>query len=661
MPTHQPSTEHSPPRPTSAASALELEHVRVVHEDAVTERIDPRITPAERATDAELDEPYLRQLADYVHHREHEHSHDRHSLRSHASRHSTHREHSAHGHTRDATAVDPDAAPPTKEASDDTPPYAPAVHAPHAAVGLEARAMNSKDDDEGSPLYASAAPPPDSAPAHAPASPGHTRDDTAVDLEAGAPPKDDDDSGPLYVEFLPADARDPAHFSPARKWLITLCAVFFTALAAANGATYNLGFPGMVRDLGCTEFEATVGLSLYTLGFALTPLVTASFSEEFGRQPLYVVSAVGFGMMHLMVALATNIHTVQAARFLAGAFGSTGSTMVGGSIADLFAPPQRGRPMALFALAAIGCTGLGPVAAGWIEMDKRLGWRWIQWIHFIVTMVFAALIPFLMKETRAAVVLTRIARRLRKETGDARYRARVEDERARLRTLVWISCTRPVYLLVTEPVVAAFSVWVGFAWGILYVLIESIGPIFADLHGFNNGEVGVVFVTFFIGSCLGLAAQQYQERLYRKNHAARGPEARLYMAMPAGLVFAGALFIYAWCSFAHVHWIALCIAIVLVEAGSFTIYLAVFTYLADCYGTFASSALAGQSLARNACGTAFPLFTAQMYGALTYHWANTLFALLALVMSPVPFILFWKGPALRARSRFAVANQAKEG
>ena len=64
-----------------------------------------------------------------------------------------------------------------------------------------------------------------------------------------------------------------------------------------------MGFPGMEKDLNCTQFEATIGLSMYTLGFAITPLVTASFSEEFGRQPLYIVSAVGFALMHLMVAL----------------------------------------------------------------------------------------------------------------------------------------------------------------------------------------------------------------------------------------------------------------------------------------------------------------------------------------------------------------------
>ena len=59
----------------------------------------------------------------------------------------------------------------------------------------------------------------------------------------------------------------------------------------------------MIRDLHCTEFQATIGLSVYPLGFGLIPLVTASFSEEFGRQPLYIGSGIGFLLMFPMVAL----------------------------------------------------------------------------------------------------------------------------------------------------------------------------------------------------------------------------------------------------------------------------------------------------------------------------------------------------------------------
>lgn len=63
-----------------------------------------------------------------------------------------------------------------------------------------------------------------------------------------------------------------------------------------------------------------------------------------------------------------------------------------------------------------------------------------------------------MPETRGGVILTRDARKMRRETGDPRYRARIEDERPSMRQLIWVSCTRPVVLLTTEPVVTSFSV-----------------------------------------------------------------------------------------------------------------------------------------------------------------------------------------------------------
>ena len=59
----------------------------------------------------------------------------------------------------------------------------------------------------------------------------------------------------------------------------------------------------MTRDLHATRFQGTIGISTYTLGFALVPLVTTSFSEEFGRQPLYIISAIGCLLMHVIVAL----------------------------------------------------------------------------------------------------------------------------------------------------------------------------------------------------------------------------------------------------------------------------------------------------------------------------------------------------------------------
>lgn len=59
----------------------------------------------------------------------------------------------------------------------------------------------------------------------------------------------------------------------------------------------------MMRDLNCTQFQATGGLSVYAFGFGIFPLFLAPLSEEFGRQPLYFGSITIYALMHLAVAL----------------------------------------------------------------------------------------------------------------------------------------------------------------------------------------------------------------------------------------------------------------------------------------------------------------------------------------------------------------------
>ncbi|KAF8159891.1 major facilitator superfamily domain-containing protein, partial [Crassisporium funariophilum] len=454
------------------------------------------------------------------------------------------------------------------------------------------------------------------------------------------------------------DKRNPINFSKTKKWTITVVTSFFTLLkpkylpTAASPTSFSMGTPSMIRDLNCTPFQATLGLSLYCLGFGVLPLVTSAFSEEFGRQPLYYVSVFGFLSMHLVAALSPNIQLTVLSRFLQGAFGSTGATMVAGTVADIWAPHERGLPMAFFSLLAFAGNGLGALAGGWIEENVKLQWRWIQWIHLIIGVTFFIILLLVIEETRLTVIIYNHARHLRKSTGDQRYQPLRTGQAQTLREMIAVSCTRPILLLFTEPVVFSVSVWIGFAWGVYYCMIESIPGVFRTLHGFNQGQIGTVYTTMTLGSILGFITNMYQEKLYQKNVNARGPQARLYLACVAGTLFPLSMFMFAWSSKKAVPWAVLVVALTIFVWAIFTIYLAVFTYLADCYGIYASSALAGQSLLRNIMGAAFPLFSERMFGALGYTWANTMFACAALVMTPIPFVMYYYGPRILKRSKF---------
>ncbi|KAF8713056.1 hypothetical protein AX14_013005 [Amanita brunnescens Koide BX004] len=474
---------------------------------------------------------------------------------------------------------------------------------------------------------------------------------------------------PIYIDFKADDERNPLNFTKGQKWMITAIGCYSAFLASSVSSTYPMGFPSMIPDLNCNYLQAVAGLSVFTLALGVVPLVTASLSEEFGRKPLFVTSSFVFLIMFIMIALAQNIQTVIVGRFLQGAAGSTSSAMVAGTLTDIWSPRDRALPMTIYSVATIGGTGFGPIISGWIEMNPHLRWRWIQWIQMMYCGIYFILV-FFIRETRAGVLLTHLAKKIRKETGDKRYRARIEDERASLTTLILISCTRPVYLTLTEPIVTAFSLWIGFAWGVTISSIDVIPLVFQVVYHFNVGLQGTTFVSMVIGSFFGLATALVQDVLYRwvklipssvsrrpvyfrRNYAKRGPEARLHAACFAAVLLPVGLFIFAWCAFPQVNWIGVNIGIVCFMWAIFIIYQTVFLYLSDCYGTWAASASAGQGLTRNLVATAFSLFSTQMFERLTFKWAGTLFACLAVLLIPIPYILFFWGSAIRKRSKVA--------
>ncbi|KAJ7147629.1 MFS polyamine transporter [Mycena crocata] len=466
----------------------------------------------------------------------------------------------------------------------------------------------------------------------------------------GSTPPDEDE---FCVAFLEADPRNPLTFSPFKKWSVVSAPIVLSVLASSTASAYTLGIPSMMRDTHCTNFQATLGLSVYALGYGVVPLFTSAFSESCGRQPLYLISLTGCILSHLMAALSRNGPMVIVARALQGSFGGV-VTIVGGTIADLWLPHERGLPMSIFTAAVFAGNALGPVVSGWVEENPHLGWRWIQYIHMICFGACMILLLTVTQETRSSILLTRLAKSVRTRTGDVRFHVKGGDDQ-NLRDLIITSCTRPFYLLIKEPVVTSFSVWISFVWGVYYCMLGSIPGILRNTHNFTSGEVGTAYVSILLGSLVGFITSIYQERIYRKKLSEKGPEARLYLACCSAVIFPMGMFLYAWSASPSVPWIVLELGIIVCVWGIFGVYVSVFSYLTDCYGPYASSALAAQSFLRNLTATGFPLFIEQMFRAWSYTWGNTLFACVGVALIPIPYVLFFYGPRIRQRSRFSAA------
>ncbi|KIR24797.1 drug transporter [Cryptococcus deuterogattii 99/473] len=440
----------------------------------------------------------------------------------------------------------------------------------------------------------------------------------------------------IWVSFPPNSPHNPFFFSRGRKLGITAVATCFTLLTSVNVSAYSIGEISMCRDLGISTETAAVGLGIYCFGFAITPMILAPLSEEFGRR------------------------------------WTVGSTLVGGTIADIYIPVQRGLPSAVFALAGISGSGIGPVIYAWVESTPRLEWRWIWWIQSIT---IGALFPFIlliMCETRESVILRRRAAKLRKEhqsggtngKGDrdlfqapneirGRFTAWSEMNRIGFWEAMRTSALRPFTFLVVEPVVAFIALWVSIAWGVLYIQIGGLPYVFRNIYAFSTNQVGLVYLSLVIGALIGFLANFAQDAIYRRRVHLDGVEARLYAPMVAGITFAAGCFLFGFTSLPSIYWLVPCIGIVIAIASCLTIYISAFVYLSECYGSYASSAVAAQSFLRNAFGGAFSMFTVKMYTAITPRWTIFTWGVVALILAWVPFIAFYKGTIIRAHSKYS--------
>lgn len=109
----------------------------------------------------------------------------------------------------------------------------------------------------------------------------------------------------------------------------------------------------------------------------------------------------------------------------------------------------------------------------------------ISRIFYIQIIYNAALIPvfwLILLQTRGDVVLTKRAKQLRRETGRPIY-AESELNTTSVWKLLQVSFELHTRMLVTEPVVTFFTLWVSFAWGILFLFFSSVGQTFSHNYG----------------------------------------------------------------------------------------------------------------------------------------------------------------------------------
>lgn len=157
------------------------------------------------------------------------------------------------------------------------------------------------------------------------------------------------ESDPYVVSWIPEDPRNPMNFSMARKVLIVFVTGFSALIISLSSSGYSGSMGYIIHRFKVSEEVATLGLSLFVIGFSLGPVIWAPLSESIGRQIPFFISFLLMAAFCAGCAGAQNIQTLLILRFFAGAFGSSPLTNAGGIVSDMFTSQQRGLALLLFA------------------------------------------------------------------------------------------------------------------------------------------------------------------------------------------------------------------------------------------------------------------------------------------------------------------------
>jgi multidrug resistance protein len=398
------------------------------------------------------------------------------------------------------------------------------------------------------------------------------------------------------------------------------------------------------------------------VAFGCGGLVAGPFSEEFGRNPVYIITMALFMIFIMASALAPNIGAQLAFRYIAGFFASTPLTCAGGSISDLFDPVERVFAFPMFASAAFLGPIFGPIVGGFIG-ESYLSWRWTEWVSLIVSGAILTSIVFTQPETYAPLLLKWKAKHLRTVTGDDRYVANNEVLSETFLERVCRALYRPFMILVREPIVIFWSFYITIIYVVLFTFLNGYTFIFEMTYGVSQGLTGLSFLGIAIGivlsiSLVPLIGKWYLDALKEARSKGQNkipPENRLWFSMIGAPAVPISLFWMGWTARPDISIWSPLASSVLFGFGILTIFISCYQYLIDSYELFAASALASVTVVRYVASGGMVVVAIPMYENLGVHWTCTLMGCLSALMVPVPYLLYRYGYKIRTWSKYAVA------
>ncbi|KAH7011600.1 major facilitator superfamily domain-containing protein [Ilyonectria destructans] len=447
---------------------------------------------------------------------------------------------------------------------------------------------------------------------------------------------------------LVPEVSNPYDYKRSTKWGLVCIIALATAAAPLGSTVVYPALPVLAKEFHASETITNLSVALYMISMAIFPLWWSSFSEEFGRRSIYLISFTLFVIFSILSAISTNITMLIIFRMCAGGASASAHSTGAGSVADLFEVFERGRAMSIFYLGPLLGPLIAPIIGG--VVTQELGWQATMWFLAIYGLIVLLMIVFFLPET--------LARRKPEEPSSTAQTQELQQIRtmdsAKEKTKRYTKSLRRylidplgVILYLRYPPVLITVMIAAIAFGSLYIANIAIQQKFSKPpYNYREIIIGLLYIPsglgYFMASLFGgkwidniMAREARKANRYDENgRLIYFPEDRLREnAWIAVTVYPLALLMFGWSLKYGVHFMVPSIALFFFGLGSMLIFSAATTMLTEFIRKRSSAGVAINNFVRNILSCIGAVVAAPWINAIDVGWVFTSICIFCMLSS----------------------------
>ena len=407
-------------------------------------------------------------------------------------------------------------------------------------------------------------------------------------------------------------------------------------------------------------------------------MMIAGFSDGAGRRPAYIYCFIVYIAANIGLALQRNYAALLVLRCLQSAGSSGTVALCNGVVADIVTSAERGIYIGYTSVSFILGPIVGPIIGGIIA--QYLGWWWIFWFLTIFSATYFVFFFLFLPETCRKVVgdgsipppklnqsLTGIIRERRRIKAGITVDATQEEA---VRKNYRLRFPNPLSTLVIagdkESGLILFCS--GLLVAILYATTTGIPYLFGKIYGFNELQLGLVYIPFGAGSLISaLSTGKAIDWNYRRHAKRNGfpltknrhqdltnfpiEKARLEVALPFLYIGNIGSIAYGWTLDYRTNLAGPLILLFVLGYGSMAAFQVMQILMVDINPGKAASATAANNLFRCLLGAGSTAVVVPMIDKMGVGWTYTFASLVWIALSPSLWLLMKYGPGWRKEKK----------